>query len=62
MAIAWQGAALTDEILNLGPLALIQPLLQRLDVAGVIEGTELSRARPSPVENAPGAPGFGRSF
>lgn len=37
MAIAWQGAALSDEILNLGPLALIQPLLQRLDVAGVID-------------------------
>jgi transposase len=37
MAIAWQGAALADEILNLGPLALIQPLLQRLDVAGVID-------------------------
>lgn len=37
MAIAWQGAALADEILNLGPLALIQPLLQRLDVANVID-------------------------
>lgn len=37
MAIAWQGAARTDEILNLGPLALIHPLLQRLDVTGVID-------------------------
>jgi len=37
MAIAWQGAELADEILNLGPLALIHPLLQRLDVAGVID-------------------------
>jgi transposase len=37
MAIAWQGAAVTDEILNVGPLALIQPLLQRLDVSGVID-------------------------
>ena len=37
MAIAWQGAAVTDEILNVGPLALTQPLLQRLDVAGVID-------------------------
>ena len=37
MAIAWQGTACADEILNLGPLALLQPLLQRLDVAGVID-------------------------
>jgi transposase len=37
MAIAWQGTACADEVLNLGPLALLQPLLQRLDVAGVID-------------------------
>lgn len=38
MAIAWHGAAVVeDEVLNLGPLALIHPLLQRLDVAGLID-------------------------
>jgi transposase len=37
MAIAWYGAPLADEILNLGPLALLQPLLQQIDVAGVID-------------------------
>jgi transposase len=37
MAIAWQGTALADEVVTLGSLALIQPLLQRLDVAGVID-------------------------
>jgi hypothetical protein len=37
MAIAWQGAAVADDVVNLGPLALIHPLLQRLDVAAVID-------------------------
>jgi hypothetical protein len=38
MAIAWHEATVADEaVLNLGPLALIHPLLQRLDVAGVID-------------------------
>lgn len=37
MAIAWQGAAVADDIVNLGPLALIHPLLQQLDVAHVID-------------------------
>ena len=37
MAIAWYGAPLADEILNLGPLALLRPLLQQIDVAGVID-------------------------
>jgi hypothetical protein len=37
MAIAWHGASVAEEILNLGPVALIHPLLQRLDVAGVID-------------------------
>ena len=35
--MVWHGATVAEEILNLGPLALIQPLLQRLDVAGVID-------------------------
>ena len=30
MAMAWLGATTADRVLNLGPLALIQPLLQRL--------------------------------
>jgi hypothetical protein len=37
MAIAWQGAAVADDVVNLGPLALIHPLLQRLDVANVVD-------------------------
>jgi transposase len=37
MAIAWHGATVADEIVDLGPVALIHPLLQRLDVAGVID-------------------------
>jgi transposase len=37
MALAWHGATLEDEILNLGPLALIQPLLQRLDLVSVMD-------------------------
>jgi transposase len=37
MAIAWYGGTVADDILNPGPLTLFQPLLQRLDVAGVID-------------------------
>lgn len=37
MAFTWHGATLTDEIVNVGPLALIHPLLQRLGVAEVID-------------------------
>jgi hypothetical protein len=37
MADAWHGPTLTDESLALGPLALIAPLLQRLDIAPIID-------------------------
>jgi hypothetical protein len=37
MADAWHGPTLTDQTLALGPLALIAPLLQRLDVAALID-------------------------
>jgi hypothetical protein len=37
MADTWLGPALTDETLPFGPLALIAPLLQRLDVAAIID-------------------------
>jgi transposase len=37
MVLAWHGATLDEEILNLGPLALIQPLLQRLDLVNLID-------------------------
>lgn len=37
MAITWLGAAANEEILNLGPLALIHPVLERLDVTGIID-------------------------
>jgi transposase len=37
MAVAWYGSPLADTIINLGPLALLQPLLQKIDVAGVID-------------------------
>src|SRR3954462_4530235 len=37
MADAWHGPSLTDETLAFGPLALIAPLLQRLDLAAIID-------------------------
>jgi transposase len=37
MALVWQGAASTDRVRNLGPLALILPLLQKLGVADIID-------------------------
>src|SRR5271169_6795305 len=37
MADAWHGPTLSDGTLTLGPLALIAPLLQRLDVAAIID-------------------------
>jgi hypothetical protein len=37
MTLTWHGAAQATEVINLGPLALLQPLLQQLDVAGIID-------------------------
>jgi transposase len=37
MAQAWHGPALNDHTLAFGPLALILPLLQRLDIANIID-------------------------
>jgi transposase len=37
MADAWQGPTLSDRTVAFGPLALIAPLLQRLDVAALID-------------------------
>jgi hypothetical protein len=37
MAHAWHGPTLADDTLHFGPLALIAPLLQRLDVAAIID-------------------------
>jgi hypothetical protein len=37
MADAWHGPTLTDKTLTFGPLALIVPLLQRLDIAPIID-------------------------
>jgi hypothetical protein len=37
MAQAWHGPTLADDTRHLGPLALIAPLLQRLDVAAIID-------------------------
>ncbi len=37
MAQAWHGPTLADDTLALGPLALIAPLLQRLDIANLID-------------------------
>lgn len=37
MADAWHGPSLTDRTLDFGPLALIVPLLQRLDIAAIID-------------------------
>jgi transposase len=37
MTLTWHGSARPDEVVQLGPLALIQPLLEQLDVAGIID-------------------------
>jgi len=37
MARAWHGPTLRDDALHLGPLALVVPLLQRLDIAALID-------------------------
>ena len=33
MTLTWNGSARPEEVVNLGPLALIHPLLQQLDLA-----------------------------
>ena len=37
MSLIWHGVARAEEVVNLGPLALIQPLLDQLDIAGIID-------------------------
>ena len=37
MTLVWHGAARAEEVVNLGPLALIQPLLDKLDIASIID-------------------------
>jgi transposase len=37
MTLTWRGSARAEEVLNLGPLALLQPLLEQLDVAAIID-------------------------
>jgi transposase len=37
MTLIWRGSARTEEIVNLGPLALLHPLLEQLDIAGIID-------------------------
>jgi Domain of unknown function (DUF4277) len=37
MAQPWHGPTVTDDTLSFGPLALIAPLLQRLDIAALID-------------------------
>src|SRR3954447_9675973 len=37
MADAWHGPTLNDQTLTFGPLALIAPLLERLDIAAIID-------------------------
>lgn len=37
MTLTWHGAARGEEVVNLGPLALIHPLLDQLDVARIID-------------------------
>ena len=37
MTLFWHGAARAEEVVNLGPLALIQPLLDQLDIASIID-------------------------
>jgi hypothetical protein len=37
MCFTWHGAARTDEVVNVGPLALLVPLLERLQLAQIID-------------------------
>jgi uncharacterized protein DUF4277 len=37
MTLTWCGAPRAEEVVNLGPLALIHPLLQQLDIAQIID-------------------------
>ena len=37
MTLFWHGAARAEEVVNLGPLALIHPLLDQLDIASIID-------------------------
>jgi transposase len=37
MCLLWHGSPRADEVVNLGPLALLAPLLERLDVAALID-------------------------
>jgi transposase len=37
VAFTWRGAAATQDVVNAGPLALIEPLLDRLDVEAIID-------------------------
>jgi len=37
VTLTWHGTARAEEVVNLGPLALIQPLLDQLDIAGIID-------------------------
>jgi hypothetical protein len=35
--LTWRGCPRTEEVRNLGPLALNQPLLEQLDIAAIID-------------------------
>jgi transposase len=37
MAFTWHGSVQADEVVNLGPLAVVEPLLNKLDVRGIID-------------------------
>jgi Domain of unknown function (DUF4277) len=37
MTLTWHGLARAEEVVDLGPLALIQPLLDQLDIASIID-------------------------
>jgi transposase len=37
VAFTWHGVAATEEVVNAGPLALIQPLLDKLDIEAIID-------------------------
>ena len=37
MTLTWLGTARAEEVVNLGPLALVYPLLDQLDIASIID-------------------------
>ena len=51
MCISWSGTVLHRAACNLGPLAVVAPLLEQMDVAAIID----RHLPPDPTMSRPGA-------